>query len=51
MTNAEMIMEMVKNNNGIITASEVTKAGISRGSLKHLADTGALERSGRDISD
>ncbi|MDA3812038.1 MAG: hypothetical protein PF518_17100 [Spirochaetaceae bacterium] len=49
MTNAEIIMEMVKNNNGVITAFEVTKAGISRGSLKHLVDTGVLEHSARGV--
>jgi len=49
MTNAEIIMEMVKNNNGVITAAEVTKAGISRGSLKHLVDTSVLEHSARGV--
>jgi len=49
MTNTEVIMEMVKKNNGTVTTSEVTKAGISRGSLKHLVDTGMLERSARGV--
>jgi hypothetical protein len=31
MSNSELIMEIVKNNNGVITASEVTEASISHG--------------------
>ena len=42
-------MKMVRNNNGIIIASQVTKSGISRRSLKHLVDTAVLERSARGI--
>jgi len=49
MTNSEKILEIVKKNNGIITTSEVTASGISRGSLKHLVDTGILERAARGV--
>jgi len=49
MSNSELIMEMVKKNGGVITASEVTKAGISRASLKHLTDIGILEHSARGV--
>ncbi|MFT9599661.1 type IV toxin-antitoxin system AbiEi family antitoxin domain-containing protein [Mesobacillus sp.] len=49
MPRTEFIMEMIKNNNGVITASEVTKAGISRGNLKYMVDTGLLERTGRGV--
>ncbi len=49
MSNATLIMEIVKKNNGVITASEVTKAGISRGSLKHLVDIGILEHASRGV--
>ena len=49
MTNAEMIMKMVKENNGTITSAEVTKAGLSRWSLKILVDSGKLERSARGV--
>lgn len=49
MSNAEMILEMVQKNNGVITAAEVTKAGISRGSLKHLVDSGVLEHASRGV--
>jgi len=49
MTNSEFIMKMIKNNNGVITAAEVTEAGISRGNLKYMMDTGLLERTGRGV--
>lgn len=49
MTNSEMIMKMVKENNGTITSAEVTKAGLSRWSLKILVDSGKLERSARGV--
>jgi len=49
MTNAEKIMQMVKENNGTITSGEVTKAGLSRWSLKMLVDSGKLERSARGV--
>lgn len=49
MKESEMIIEMAKNNNGTVTAEMVTQAGISRGHLKHLADSGKLERSSRGV--
>lgn len=49
MTNAEIIMKMVKENNGTITSAEVTKAGLSRWSLKMLVDSGKLEISARGV--
>lgn len=49
MTNAEKIMQMVKENNGTITSTEVTKAGLSRWSLKIIVDSGKLERSARGV--
>lgn len=49
MTNSERITEILKKNNGVITTSEVTQSGISRGSLKHLVDTGILERAARGV--
>lgn len=49
MSNSESIMKMVESNNGTITTAEVTKAGISRGSLKYLVDKGILERSARGV--
>lgn len=49
MTNTERILEILKKNNGVITTAEVTASGISRGSLKHLVDTGVLERASRGV--
>ena len=49
MKESEMIIEMAQNNNGTVTAEMVTQAGISRGHLKHLLDSGKLERSGRGV--
>ena len=49
MTNSEKIFEILKKNNGVITTVEVTEAGISRGSLKYLVDTGIIERAARGV--
>ncbi len=49
MSNAEMILELVRKNNGVVTAAEVTQAGISRGSLKHLVNSGVLEHASRGV--
>ena len=42
-------MEFAKINNGIITTAMVVKAGISRGILKYLSDTGSLEKVSRGV--
>lgn len=44
-----MILELVRKNNGVVTAAEVTQAGISRGSLNHLVNSGLLEHASRDV--
>ena len=49
MTDIEKIMQLVQDNNGTVTSAMVTKAGLSRGSLKYLCDQGRLERSGRGV--
>lgn len=49
MTSKDVIMQMVRENNGTITAEQVSKAGLSRGSLKYLADKGLLIRSARGV--
>ncbi|MEA5018468.1 MAG: AbiEi antitoxin N-terminal domain-containing protein [Erysipelotrichaceae bacterium] len=49
MTNSEKILAILKKNNGVITTAEVTEAGISRGSLKHLVDTGIIKRAVRGV--
>ena len=49
MTDSQKIMDMTKQNNGIITTAMVVDKGLSRGSLKYLADTGALEKASRGV--
>ncbi len=49
MTSTEIIMKMVRENNGTITTTQVSRAGLSRGSLKYLVDKGLLERSTRGV--
>lgn len=46
---SESILEIAKNNNGLITASMITSMGFSRGVLKYLSDIGKIERSARGI--
>ena len=43
------IMKLINENNGTITTAQIIKAGIPRGSLKHLVDKGVLERSARGV--
>lgn len=43
------ILNIAKNNNGIITSAMVTKAGISRGSLHYLTNSGKLEKVSRGV--
>ena len=49
MNDSRLIMELAKQNNGVITAAMVVAAGYSRGSLKYLADKGMLEKSSRGV--
>lgn len=49
MKTSDEIVKLAEENNGIVTARMVTEAGLARGSLKHLADTGRLERMSRGV--
>ena len=49
MNNSKTIIELAKQNNGVITTAMVVAAGCSRGSLKYLADNGTLEKSSRGV--
>lgn len=49
MTIAERIINMAKENNGMVTSAMIDAAGISRGSLKYLTDKGKLERITRGV--
>lgn len=46
---SQQILNLAQQNNGIITTEMVVAAGISRGSLKHLVDSGELERASRGV--
>ena len=39
----QKVLELTKQNNGIVTTTVVVEAGISRGTLKYLSDTGILK--------
>lgn len=45
----ELIMQMAKTNNGMVTTAMVDSAGISRGNLKYLVDKGKLEKATRGV--
>lgn len=49
MTYAEQILKMAHDNNGVVTSTQVTKAGILREHLRGLVDNGLLERSERGV--
>lgn len=45
----EKIIELAKNNNGIVTTAMIVEAGFSRGIIKYLCDKGVIEKSARGI--
>ncbi len=49
MTDSQKLLDLAHMNNGIITASMVVEAGISRGILKYLSDIGSLEKTTRGV--
>ena len=49
MLNCEKILELARTNNGILTTAAVVRKGFSRGLLKYLSDSGALERASRGV--
>lgn len=49
MTDSRKLLELAKQNNGIITAAMVAEAGISRGTLKYLSDNGGLDKASRGV--
>jgi predicted transcriptional regulator of viral defense system len=49
MSYADRILQMAHENNGTVTTTEVTKAGILRGHLKGLIEKGLLEHAGRGV--
>lgn len=49
MTDSQKLLKLAKQNNGMITTAMVVRAGISRGTLKYLSDTGGLEKASRGV--
>ena len=49
MTDSQKLLELAKQNNGIITTAMAVKAGIARGTLKYLSDNGGLEKVSRGV--
>ena len=49
MLNYEKILELAKENNGVVTTAMVVREGISRGILKYLSDSGVLEKTSRGV--
>lgn len=49
MNHSKEIINLAKQNNGIITTAMAVEAGIPRGSLKYLADQGRIERTARGV--
>lgn len=49
MTNTEKILQLAKNNNGIVTTQMASDADIARTFLKNLLESGKLEKIGRGI--
>ena len=44
MTDSKKILAIADAHHGMVTTAMVVDAGLSRGSLKYLADTGSLEK-------
>lgn len=49
MSVTDNIVQMAKENNGIVTTAMVVAAGFSRGNLNYLVDKGKLEKSSRGV--
>ncbi|MGN0482054.1 MAG: type IV toxin-antitoxin system AbiEi family antitoxin domain-containing protein [Lachnospiraceae bacterium] len=49
MKQSREILNLAKQNNGIVTTAMVVSSGLSRGSLKYLAEKGSLEHVSRGV--
>ena len=49
MKDSQKLLELAKQNSGIITTAMAVEAGISRGTLKYLSDNGRLVKSSRGV--
>lgn len=46
---SDQIIQLARENNGVITTSDLSEKGILRGNLKKLVDTGRLEKTARGV--
>lgn len=46
---SDQIMQIAKENNGVVTTADITERGILRGNLKNLVDSGKLEKTARGV--
>lgn len=46
---SEQIIQLARENNGVITTADISKKGILRGNLKNLVDSGRLEKTTRGV--
>ena len=46
---SDQIIQLAKENNGVITSAVISEKGILRGNLKNLVDSGRLERTVRGV--
>lgn len=46
---SDQIIQLARENNGVITTSALSEKGILRGNLKKLVDTGRLEKTARGV--
>lgn len=46
---SDQIIQLARENNGVITTSDLSEKGILRGNLKKLVDTGRLEKTVRGV--
>lgn len=46
---SDQIIQLARENNGVITTADLSEKGILRGNLKKLVDTGRLEKTARGV--
>lgn len=46
---SDQIIQIAKENNGVVTTADITERGILRGNIKPLVDSGKLERTARGV--
>ena len=46
---SDQIIQIAKENNGVVTTADITERGILRGNIKTLLNSGKLERTARGV--